>query len=105
MLTLHKYSTGEHARYVDGPGFRLWFSYRTPVAFWVAGKGLTVRENDWGSTTGRHLAAIERAWEADGTIRISGEDFEARLTAACPPDFSCPLPDGPDISHQPGRER
>jgi len=80
MITLHKYGTGENARYVDGPGFRLWFSYRTPVAFHVDGKGLTVRENDWGPTTGRHLSAIDDGRKAD---RISGDDFEARILGVC----------------------
>ena len=84
MISLHKYSTGENARYVDRPGFRLWFSYRTPVAFHVDGKGLTVREIDWGPTTGRHLNSIESDFGADVKAdRISGDDFEARILGVC----------------------
>jgi len=51
----------------------LWFSYKTLVAFNTPGTGLVIRENDWSSTTGNHLNAVDR----DVEKRISGEEFEA----------------------------
>jgi hypothetical protein len=56
----------------------IWFSYATPIAFHQAGMGFTIRENDWGVTTGKHLNYIR----SDKSIRISGERFEERLAAA-----------------------
>ena len=42
--------------YIDNK--KIYFSYETPVAFWN-GKELFVSENEWGSTTGKHLNAID----------------------------------------------
>lgn len=53
---------------------RLWFSYQTLIAFQLAGQSLVIRENEWSTTTGRHLNAIN----ADTKIRISSPEF-ARL--------------------------
>ena len=55
---------------------RIWYSYRTPVAFSVEGGPIVVRENDWKQTTGRHLSAIDGG---DTATRIPGEQFERRL--------------------------
>jgi len=55
---------------------RIWYSYRTPVAFSVEGGPIVVRENDWKQTTGRHLSAIDGG---DKATRIPGEQFERRL--------------------------
>lgn len=38
---------------------RIWFSYRTMVAFQIENGNLFVRENEWGATTGKHLNAID----------------------------------------------
>lgn len=54
---------------------RLYFSYKTPVAFYDAENKLVIRENDWGPTTGKHLAWIN----PDKSIRVPSEIFEAKL--------------------------
>lgn len=53
----------------------VYFSYKTPVAFISARTGLVIRENDWGSTTGKHLNWIDD----DKSKRISGDEFEKQL--------------------------
>lgn len=52
----------------------LWFSYRTVVAFRFGGQ-FYIRENDWSTTTGRHLNEID----SDHSIRIPGVEFEREL--------------------------
>ncbi len=56
---------------------KFWFSYRTCIAYIVDGGALTIRENDWSATTGKHLNEVNR----DHSMRISGVEFEARLAA------------------------
>jgi hypothetical protein len=53
----------------------IYFSYRTPIAFRDGGH-LRVRQNDWSSMTGQHLAMIDGGRHAD---RIPGPRFEAEL--------------------------
>jgi hypothetical protein len=53
----------------------VWFSYRTPIAFVAPGHPVTVRENDWGLTTGKHLNHLN--YGPDG--RIPGAEFQQRL--------------------------
>lgn len=53
----------------------VYFSYETPVAFWYPSTGIVIRENDWGTTTGKHLNWID----SDKSKRISGEEFEKKL--------------------------
>ncbi len=48
------------------------FSYETPIAFRTPSQGWTVRQNDWGPTTGRHL----NYYPGD---RIPSEEFEQAL--------------------------
>lgn len=48
-----------------------YFSYNTLIAFKIEGS-LYIRENVWGSTTGKHLNNVSRVKE----IRISKEKFE-----------------------------
>jgi hypothetical protein len=67
---------GSHALRVSFDNLELWYSYRTIVAFRAPGYGLTVRENDWGPTTGKHLNAVE----PDKSKRISGKEFERQLS-------------------------
>ena len=52
----------------------VYFSYKTPVAFSTPGR-FVIRENDWGSTTGKHLNWLE----SDKSKRISGVEFEEEL--------------------------
>lgn len=51
----------------------IWFSYKTPIAFMVNGK-LTIRQNDWSVTTGKHLNQISK----DKSERVSAEVFQER---------------------------
>jgi hypothetical protein len=70
-------TTAVNAQVFDlGGGFRVWYSYRTPVAFQVNAEPILVRENDWGPTTGKHLNSIDGG---DKSTRIPGAEFEARM--------------------------
>ena len=51
-----------------------YFSYDTLIAF-RGDEGLIIRENVWGSTTGKHLNWIDR----DKSIRVDSATFEAKL--------------------------
>ena len=55
----------------------VWYSYQTPIAFDHPSTGNVIRENDWSTTTGKHLNAID----PDKKKRISGSDFEAKFSA------------------------
>lgn len=57
-------------------GFSLYYSYDTIVAF-TGKNGLVIRENDWSTTTGKHLNWID----TDKSKRIKGEEFEKLLQA------------------------
>lgn len=52
----------------------LYFSYETVIAFREGGE-LTIRKNDWSSTTGKHLNEIND----NKKLRIDGEVFEQKL--------------------------
>jgi len=52
------------------PNIDIYISYDTPIAFWQKGV-LTIRENDWSTTTGTHLNSINR----DHSKRIDGREF------------------------------
>lgn len=58
----------------------LHFSYATVIGFRAGFDGYTVRENDWGPTTGRHLNMIPSG--SDKAARLPAEAFEARLASA-----------------------
>jgi hypothetical protein len=58
-----------------GNGLEVWYSYKTPVAFRHT-KGLKVRKNAWGPTTGKHLNAIDGG---DKSHRLDGMVFEEQL--------------------------
>ena len=61
----------------DG-GMKVWFSYRTPIAFRAAwGEPIIVRANQWGPTTGKHINAID---DGDKSNRIDGAKFEVLLS-------------------------
>ena len=60
--TYGNYSSGNygaHCLRVDIGPIRLWFSYQTVIAFQVDGHARVVHQNDWGTTTGKHLNAID----------------------------------------------
>jgi hypothetical protein len=74
-------TTSTNALCFDLGRLTVWFSYKTPVAFRPnvgPRQPLLVRENDWGSTTGKHLNAIDGG---DKKSRIPGEKFEELLKA------------------------
>lgn len=74
---------------VDGQSFKVYFSYETPIAVRIDGV-LTIAENTWGMTTGKHLNAICR----DKTIRVEhSKVLEAikTLTATLPGNPSMKL--------------
>ena len=52
-------------------GIRLYFSYKTLVAF-EGPEGLVVHKNIWGRTTGKHLNWID---EGDKKTRVDSEEF------------------------------
>lgn len=70
---------GAHALRVDVGDLTVWFSYKTPVAFVKLGSKRVVRQNDWSTTTGKHLNAIDGG---DKKARVSGEEFERLFTEA-----------------------
>jgi len=56
----------------------IYFSYKTPIAFWHPSTGFVIRVNDWSTTTGKHLNWINK----NHSKRISGDEFEKQLTLA-----------------------
>jgi hypothetical protein len=60
---------------VDIGPLRLYFSYKTIVAFRTPESGLNCSTNKWSKTTGRHIAFIEE----DPEKRLSFEEFGSRL--------------------------
>ena len=57
----------------------VWFSYKTPIAFRRLGKPLVVCENIWGSTTGKHLNAIDGGDKEAKERRVSSDEFNRAL--------------------------
>jgi hypothetical protein len=77
-----KYSSdnyGAHTLRVSVGNLTVYFSYRTPVAFRGNGWPLTVSENDWGTTTGKHLNWIDGG---DKKARLPREKFQHALMMA-----------------------
>ena len=64
---------GAHCLCVEVGEVTVWFSYKTPIAFQVGCNPRVVRENDWKTTTGKHLNAIDGG---DKKSRVSGLEFE-----------------------------
>jgi len=52
---------------------RVWYSYRTPVAFEIGDNDMVVHQNDWAQTTGKHLNWIDGG---DKKSRVSHEEFQ-----------------------------
>ena len=77
--TYGRYSSGNygaHCLRVDFDNLTLWYSYNTIVAFRGGEYPLVVRQNDWSTTTGKHLNAIDGG---EKSSRIPGEKFEKML--------------------------
>ena len=66
---------GAHCLEVTIGGLSVYFSYDTPIAFAGRGNSLTISENCWGATTGKHLNCIDR----DKKKRLARAEFEKRL--------------------------
>ncbi len=73
---------GAHALKVTVGELEVWFSYKTPIAFRRGYGEPTVRRNDWGPTTGKHLNAIDGG---DKKKRVSGDEFERLFAEQCEP--------------------
>jgi hypothetical protein len=74
---------GAHALRFQVGTLSIWFSYKTPVAFYTPKTGRVVRQNSWGPTTGKHLNAIDGG---DKGGRVDSGIFErmlAEVTAEC----------------------
>lgn len=69
---------GAHSMRLDLGDLGLWFSYDTVVAFQDGSGPVQVSVNCWGSTTGRHLNAIDGG---DKKGRIDRTVFESSLDA------------------------
>ena len=63
----------------------VWFSYSTPVAFQVDGHARVVRQNDWSTTTGKHLNWIDGGNKRG---RVDGETFERLWAEQVEPAFA-----------------
>jgi hypothetical protein len=65
------------------PGYTLWFSYTTCIAFreiaYQMGPAV-VSENAWSTTTGKHLNAIDGGGPAAKKARLPRHEFEQKLT-------------------------
>lgn len=68
---------GAHSLRVDIGTLSLYFSYSTVIAF-QDNDGLKVRENDWSTTTGKHLNWIDGG---DKKKRLPSATFEEMLSA------------------------
>lgn len=70
---------GAHAlMFTDAAGNDYYFSYKTLVAFRGPDGRLVVMKNYWGTTTGKHLNAIND----DKKSRVSKDDFNRLFRAA-----------------------
>jgi hypothetical protein len=70
---------GAHALRFDVGGNSFWFSYKTLVAFQAGYGPIVVRQNDWSTTTEKHLNAIDGGSKK---ARLSAADFEAAFVKA-----------------------
>ncbi len=61
------------------PDYRVVFSYATPIAFHTWDSGWVVRENDFSTTTGKHLNMVDGGSKEDKEQRVTGVVFEAGL--------------------------
>lgn len=94
LPTWHVYcdhTTGVNALCFNLKGLRVWFSYKTPVAFQVRDWEPVVCVNCWGPTTGKHLNAIDGG---DKETRLAPIPFREELEIALkgePCQAKCPV--------------
>jgi len=72
---------GSHALRVSIGPIDVWYSYETPIAFHVSGHERVVRQNDWSTTTGKHLNTIC----SNKKSRVTSEEFERLWKAQVEP--------------------
>lgn len=80
--TYGNYSSGNygaHALKFNVGNDEFWFSYKTLIAFRKGYGPIVVHCNDWSTTTGKHLNAIDGG---NKKTRLSAVDFEAAFIAA-----------------------
>ena len=77
---------GVNTLLVDLGNLKLWYSYRTIVAFQDCTKPLSrhnplpiVSQNQWSRTTGKHLNWIDRGYKEAKVDRLPREKFESKL--------------------------
>lgn len=72
---------GAHSLRVQFPsGLTIWYSYETVVAFQQSYNAeRIVRQNDWSTTTGKHLNWIDGGSKEAKKARMKGETFELVL--------------------------
>lgn len=71
-------SNNSNTIYLDIGPVRIWYSYRTPIAFQSPIRGFVMRKNDWSNTTGKHMNMIE----PNHDIRLDADDFLQELEGA-----------------------
>lgn len=79
-----QYSSGNYGvntLRLDIGSLRVWYSYTTIVAFYVLGDRLSVCQNGWGPTTGKHLNWIDGGGTAKKD-RIPNGQFNKELERA-----------------------
>ena len=75
-IDFDRYAGPSSMRFRDARGATYYFSYSTLVAVRYGGE-LLVRRNDWSTTTGKHLNAID---DGDKASRLSRDAFMAAVT-------------------------
>lgn len=55
------------------------FSYETPIGYYPPVGGRVIRENDWSTTTGKHLTYLDGGSKDARAARVSGVEFMAGL--------------------------
>lgn len=64
---------------VDVNELSMWFSYETMIAFQAPETGLVVHQNDWSTTTGKHLNEIDGGDYQAKNARLSGSEFAKKF--------------------------
>jgi hypothetical protein len=77
MLKLKKYGRGTNGHLLEAGDLTIWFSYETPIALHIRGKGGIIRPNAWGPTTGQHMNAARA--EAGVLQDVTSTEFEDAL--------------------------
>ncbi len=68
---------GANAMMISFGELQIYFSYKTPIAFYSPMDGWFARKNDWGPTTRKHIRAATS--DASGCVTLDGHTFEMAL--------------------------